>query len=56
MTSEFLKRDLERSSTGKFVLLSGKDVDDASRLMRLLSEPLDLNGGKPQSHLSCCSD
>lgn len=39
MTSEFPKRDLERSSEDKLVLLSGKDVDDASRLMRLLSEP-----------------
>lgn len=39
MISEFSKRDLERPSEDKFVLLSGKDVDGASRLMRLLSEP-----------------
>lgn len=39
MISEFPKRDLERSSAEKFVLLSGRDVDDAGRLMRLLSEP-----------------
>jgi hypothetical protein len=39
MISEFPKRDLERNSADKFVLLTGRDVDDAGRLMRLLSEP-----------------